>query len=381
MTATAEREWSEVQLGDVAQVRWGDTTTTKASYVKEGYRAFSASGHDGFLDHFDHEGPGIVLSAIGAQCGKTWFTEGRWSCIKNTIYIKGSERADTRFLFYATQSPDFWPKRGAAQPFISQGDARKAKLHLPPIGDQSRIAAILGAYDGLIDVNRRRIALLEEMARSLFEEWFVRFRFPGHENITINETPDGPLPEGWHRCYLGDVVEFAYGKALKADERREGRVLVYGSSGVVGWHDESLVEGPGIIVGRKGNVGSVIWSDDDFWPIDTTFFVKSDVPLTFLYEALKRLPFQNNDAAVPGLNKSAALKLRLIMPSEAVIHQYDAFAGPIRMQLRLLREISERLTNSRDLLLPRLMSGRLTLPAAERELERAAAAPELVPAE
>jgi type I restriction enzyme, S subunit len=91
--------WLERRLGDLAVIAWGDTSKTKASYTDKGYVAFSASGPDGFMSHFDHQGPGVVLSAIGAQCGKTWFAQGKWSCIKNTIYLKViSDEIDPRFL-------------------------------------------------------------------------------------------------------------------------------------------------------------------------------------------------------------------------------------------------------------------------------------------
>src|SRR5690554_5083741 len=87
--------------------------------------------------------------------------------------------------------------RPAAQPGLSVKVLGQQSVRMPSRQNQEQIAAILGAYDDLIEVNRRRVAVLEEMARGLFEEWFVRFRFPGHENVPIVDTPDGPLPEGW----------------------------------------------------------------------------------------------------------------------------------------------------------------------------------------
>jgi type I restriction enzyme S subunit len=124
--------WQVKKLGDIADIRWGDTATTKASYVEEGYAAYSASGLDGKLDHYDFNRAGIVLSAIGAQCGKTWLAKGKWSCIKNTIrFWSTNECVSTEFLFIATEGQDFWPRRGAAQPFISQGDAERKELLTP----------------------------------------------------------------------------------------------------------------------------------------------------------------------------------------------------------------------------------------------------------
>lgn len=119
-------------MGEVADISWGDTSTTKASYVEEGYSAYSASGPDGKLDHYDFDRTGVVLSAIGAQCGKTWLASGKWSCIKNTIrFWSKDECASTEFLFIATVGQDFWPRRGAAQPFISQGDAERIDILMP----------------------------------------------------------------------------------------------------------------------------------------------------------------------------------------------------------------------------------------------------------
>jgi type I restriction enzyme, S subunit len=124
--------WEVAQLGEVADVRWGDTSTTKSSYVSDGYTAYSAAGADGALDHYDYDRDGIVLSAIGANCGLTWFASGKWSCIKNTIRLWSSNpRVSTEYLYYATLGKDFWPKRGAAQPFISQGDAKEIAIVVP----------------------------------------------------------------------------------------------------------------------------------------------------------------------------------------------------------------------------------------------------------
>jgi type I restriction enzyme S subunit len=187
---------------------------------------------------------------------------------------------DTRFLFYTFFSADW--RNTISQNTLSGSTVDRIPLttfpafrvNLPPLPIQRKIAAILSAYDDLIENNARRIAILEEMARALYREWFVRFRFPGYEDIGMVESPLGPIPEGWEVKKIGDVLELAYGKALKAEHRKHGHVPVYGSSGVVGSHDESLVSGPGIIVGRKGNVGSVFWSDADFYPIDTVFCVR-----------------------------------------------------------------------------------------------------------
>ena len=232
-------------------------------------------------------------------------------------------------------------------------------IRLPDLQTQRRIASILSAYDDLIENNTRRIAILEEMARRIYEEWFVRFRFPGHEQVKMVESELGLIPEGWELRRLGDVVELAYGKALKAEERKPGPYPVYGSSGVVGSHDTSLVNGPGIIVGRKGNVGSVHWCDVSFYPIDTVYFVRTELPLHYVFFNLKRQNFINNDAAVPGLNRNQAYSLHFLVPSKVVLGRFVELCGPIFKQLRLLAVKNANLRATRDLLLPKLISGEL----------------------
>ncbi|MGD0572655.1 MAG: restriction endonuclease subunit S [Sedimentisphaerales bacterium] len=124
--------WEVKALGKIADIQWGDTETTKASYVEDGFNAYSASGLDGKLDHYDFDKTGIVLSAIGANCGKTWFASGKWSCIKNTIRLWAVDKqVSTEYLYFATNNMSFWPRRGAAQPFISQGDAENINVLRP----------------------------------------------------------------------------------------------------------------------------------------------------------------------------------------------------------------------------------------------------------
>lgn len=319
---------------------------------------------------------GTLCFTIAANIGDTAIL-GIPACFPDSIvgFTPYADKADVVFIKYAL---DYAKMRfsaiskGATQDNLSLEKLLSQDLLVPPLEVQRRIASILGAYDDLIEVNRRRIAVLEEMARGLFEEWFVRFRFPGHEAVPILDTPDGALPEGWTWGTLGDLLSLPYGKALKADARRPGDVAVIGSSGVVGSHVEALVAGPGIVVGRKGNVGSVIWSATDFWPIDTTYYVDTRLPLLYVYQLLQRVPFENSHAAVPGLNRDYALARVVMIAPDALVQRYGAFSEPLMDQVTTLGRSNRGLAASRDLLLPRLISGQLSVAEAERELEEAA---------
>ncbi|MDA0767871.1 MAG: hypothetical protein O3A87_08265 [Verrucomicrobia bacterium] len=150
-----------------------------------------------------------------------------------------------------------------------------------------------------------------------------------------------------------------YGKALKADTRVEGPFPVYGSSGIVGSHDVALAIGPGIILGRKGNVGSVFWSSRDFYAIDTVYFIAAEESDLYLYYALKHMHFISTDVAVPGLNRDLAYSRPLLVVSKSIHRLFLDAISPIHHQLEKLDKMNQKLRAARDLLLPRLMSGEI----------------------
>jgi len=177
------------------------------------------------------------------------------------------------------------------------------------------------------------------MARALFKWWFVDFdpvrakaegRDPGLPQALADLFPDrlvdselGEIPEVWEVRALGDLLELAYGRALKAEDRRKGTVPVFGSNGQIGWHDEALAGGPGIVVGRKGNPGVVTWAQTDFFVIDTAFYVvlkPKCASLRFVFHALRLhdLASLGADSAVPGLNRNLAYVSPQLLPSAAV---------------------------------------------------------------
>jgi type I restriction enzyme S subunit len=277
-----------------------------------------------------------------------------------------NQTIDARYLFFVTNSPDFQSQvvsnaTGTAQPQLPIGPLKRLTIPLPPLDVQRRIAGILSAYDELMENNQRRIRILQAMARALYREWFVHFRFPGHERHPRVASSLGKIPKRWEVKKLGDVLKLNYGKALKKEDRRDGPFPVYGSSGMVGTHDAGLVEGPGMIVGRKGNVGSVFWCDDDFFVIDTAYFVTSSLPLRFLFYVLPTLNFINSDAAVPGLSRNQAYALEILVPPAALLAKFCELADTFERQAATLQHQINNLRQTRDVLLPRLLSGQIDL--------------------
>ena len=169
-----EQEVRWLPMGEVCEMSWGNTSITKASYIdsKDGFLAYSASGPDGLLPHYEFDREAIILSAIGARCGKTYFASGKWTCIKNTMYFfsRDSQVLD-KYLFWYTNREEFWPRSTSAQPFISLGDVRNLKVPIPDLATQQIIVDAMDKLDALISSNS--IGLPAEIsARRLQYEYY-----------------------------------------------------------------------------------------------------------------------------------------------------------------------------------------------------------------
>jgi len=277
-------------------------------------------------------------------------------CLKITL---PKQVYSPHFLYYYLVLPKVgeWLERNAVgTTMLNLNTSILGGVSIPDksIDEQNEIVSILSAYDDLIENNRRRIQLLEASARLLYKEWFVRLRFPGHEHVTV---VDG-VPE---KKTLGEVAPLSYGKALKKELRIPGPFPVYGSSGYVGSHNKPLVKGPGIILGRKGNFGSVFWSSKDFFPIDTVYFLPNEKANLYLYYVLMHMSFISTDVAVPGLNRDFAHSRKLLIPDDKIMMLFDEQVISIHSQIDCLNDYNTSLAQARDLLLPRLMNGEVAV--------------------
>lgn len=351
--------WRRVRLEEVCRFKYGEMPK-KSDLATEGYPVYSGYRLVGYSSRYHYQEPEIIVVARGVGgTGDIKMTPPFCFLTNLSIAIlPETPEVFKPFLFYRLSATTLWELRtGSAQAQITIERLKDFVVEFPSLAAQRRIAEILSAYDELIENNHRRIRILETMARALYREWFVHFRFPGHEKLPRVASRLGDIPQGWEVKKLGEILELKYGKALKQQDRSGGIVPVYGSSGIVGHHDTALVSGPGIIVGRKGNVGSVFWSNESFYPIDTAYFVTSKLPLRFLFYDLQTKNFLNNDAAVPGLNRNQAYSLETVVPSVDLLMRFSRIADKFERQASILRQQVKNLRQTRDLMLPRLLSG------------------------
>ena len=309
---------------------------------------------------------GTLCITIAANIAETSILDIE-ACFPDSVvgFVADQEKVDTRFvkyLFDAVLKVQFQSfTQGAAQDNLSQAKLLSIKFPVPDLATQKKIADILSAYDDLIDNNRRRITLLEEAARLLYREWFVHFRFPGHEHVKII---DG-LPEGWERRTLGSVLNLKRGFDLPVNRRDAGGVPVYGSTGIVGEHNVTRVDFPTLITGRSGSLGRVCFVDTPCWPLNTSLWV-TDFKAVSIYLAYFMLSEMNlakfsAGASVPTLDRKVAHAANVLVPTRNFATLFDEQVEVLFMEKKLLDQQNQKLAQARDLLLPRLMNGEITI--------------------
>ena len=416
-------EWATVKLGDHC-VKIGSGATPKGgkeAYLSSGpYRLIRSQNvyNDGFhweglafiseeqakkLDGVAVEAGDVLLNITGDSVARVCQAPANVLPARVNQHVAiirpSPEMFDARFVRYflaCSQEQDLLlglASAGATRNALTKGMIETLEIPCPRLHEQTQIADVLSALDDKIALLRETNATLEAIAQALFKSWFVDFdpvqaKAEGRDpegmppevaDLFPSEFEDsvvGQIPKGWQVGKLGDLVELAYGKALKATDRRPGSVPVYGSGGITGFHDTAYVDGPSIVVGRKGTVGSLYWEDRPFFPIDTVFFVKPrDMPLTYCYYAMQRLGLENmnTDAAVPGLNRENAYRLSVMIPTPPILEAFDDLATALRERIRSGHEQQAALTAVRDTLLPRLMSGKLHIPEIQEAVEAATA--------
>lgn len=324
------------------------------------------------------------------------------------------DRADLRFLYHLFNTNLVRQQlrnssSGAKVRHTSPERIYRAKVTVPGVPIQRKIAAILTAYDDLIETNKRRIALLERMAEELYREWFVRMRFPGHSNTKFVNG----VPEGWEMRKIKEAFEFTGGGTPSKS------VSSYWSDGIVNWFTPSDITGAdGIFLSDSEDQCSeegLARSSAKLFPaysvmmtsratigaigINTTPACTNQgfitcipnecYPLSYLYQWLKLAkPYFEQlcgGATFPELTKGTFKKLEILTPSNDVIKEFANLSSPILKSIHSGLEQNENLTKTRDLLLPRLISGKLSVegldiqfpPSMQEELTESKLEPEL----
>jgi type I restriction enzyme S subunit len=304
------------------------------------------------------------------------------------VQIRDQKLADQHFIYYLFNSkPVRQQIRGSASGtkirHTSPSRVAEVKVSVPPLPIQKRIASILSAYDELIENSQRRIKILESMARALYREWFVHFRFPGHENHPRVASPLGEIPEGWEVKPFSTIASYINGYPFKpAQLGNEGKPIIKIKelkAGIV--TDTPRNTGDGIPEKYFIHDGCILfsWSAD----LDTYLWMSGEgllnqhlfnvVPIegisrTFCFHALKesmpRFRALSLGATMHHIKRSALDQVFTLLPTEPLRMHFDSLIEPMHQQLITLTKHVANLHRTRDLLLPRLLSGQIDVDAA-----------------
>lgn len=276
-------------------------------------------------------------------------------------------------------------------PYVSLTSQRGLLVALPPIATQRAIGIILGALDDKIELNRRRNRTLEEMARAIFQSWFVDFdpvraKAEGRKPAGLSEdlaalfpaefedSERGEIPKGWRSARWGDIATLEYGKSLRTYGEGTGAYRVFGTNGPIGWHTESLCDSAGVIIGRKGAYRGVHYSPKPFFVIDTAFYLKPRISmeLKWAFFELLRCDINGMDSgsAIPSTSREDFYRIPVCVPAQSVLQAFGRLLQPMFDRKDAADAECVAVAALRDTLLPKLISGELRVTDAERIVGR-----------
>jgi type I restriction enzyme S subunit len=341
-----------------------------------------------------------LFAHIGASLGEAAFVNSKQEfSIKNIALFKPNPAViDARYLYYLVISPAFQSlakgtKTGSAQPFLGLSQLRGHRIQYHrDLSTQRYISGILSAYDELIENSQRRIRILEAMARTLYQEWFVHFRFPGHENSPRVASPLGEIPQAWKVKTVAESFEISGGGTPSRKEPE------YWEAGTIQWFVPSDLTSAGamfmddsgehiterglaessaqlfparsVMLTSRATIGAVAINTHEACTNQgfITCLPNERVPLHFLFHWLtENVPtFQRmaSGATFKEISRGVFKTLQFLQPFEKLVRRFEDSVGPMGEQVLALQRQIQNLRQARDLLLPRLLSGQLEVRAA-----------------
>ena len=278
----------------------------------------------------------------------------------NTIICK--ETINPHFIYYSMLFEKGRLKRWAGSttsPIIKKSLFEKFLLSLPSLTEQQKIAEILGTVDEAIQRVDEVIEKTKRLKQGLMKELLTKGI--GHKEFKDSEI--GRIPKKWEATKAEEVFCLEYGEGLVRSDRDNGKFPVFGSNGIVGYHSKYLIKGPGIIVGRKGTIGAVTWSEEDFWPIDTAYYINlkyKDINLKWLYYKLisLNLPKLNMATGVPGLNREIVHLLKFAIPLKEEQQEIVDILTTFDSKIETEKKRKERLERIKKELMEELLTGK-----------------------
>jgi len=372
--------WETLPLGDVLTFQRG-FDITKAEQRDGPYWVISSSGPKSKNENYKVAGPGVVIGRKGSL-GTVFYSHENYWPHDTTLWVKDFHGNDPKFAYYYLQVMGLERlDAGSSNPSLNRNHIHTIPVLWPALVIQRRIAGVLSAYDDLIENSQRRIKILEEMARRLYREWFVHFRFPGHEDCTFVDSPLGEIPEGWEVCNVKDIASVTYGfpfasknfnttgtgvPVIRIRDISEGRSSTFTEEDA---ESKYHIRNGHILVGMDGDFHMCVWSSGHAFQNQRVarFEPRREVGNYYLFLALEK-PIHDFNKAIVGttvahLGDMHIKTIKILIPNSDLNRRAREILEPVSGQIIALKQQIQNLRRTRDLLLPRLLSGQIDVEA------------------
>ena len=375
-------EYSEYRLGSLCN-RFSSGKGIPADLINETgkYPVIGGNGLRGYTDTYNFDGECAVIGRQGAYCGNVQFFSGKGYMTEHAVVTQPNSANNAKYLTYKLNGLSLGRFSGqAAQPGLSVTKLARLRIEMPPKWYQDKVAGILYAYDNLIEVNNKRIKVLEQIAENLYKEWFVRFRFPGHETSGF----ENGIPKGWNVCRFSSIANVLSGgtPSTDHDEYYGGNIPFYtpkdSSDDYFVFDTISKLTEEGlqhcnsqlypkntIMITARGTVGNLNLLAKPMAMNQSCYALTSNtIPSQyFLFFLIKREILKLRKMASGGVFDTIIVStfdhIKVTIPDKSLIMSFDMLVSPILDETYTLLKQNRNLIRQRDLLLPRLMSGKL----------------------
>jgi len=350
--------WKQSNIGDVVEIKYGKDH----KILNDGkYPLYGSGGIMRYVESFIYDKPSVLIPRKGS-IENLFFTDKPFWSVDTLFWTKiDANKIDPRFLFYLLSCIKLSRfDEGSAIPSLTVKTLNEIVISYPEsLTEQIQIRKVLEKIDMKIELLLQQNQTLEEMAQTLFKEWFVNFRFPGAGKMVDSEL--GMIPEGWKVGKLEELIEIKYGKDHKHLE--EGTIPVYGSGGIMRYANKPLYSDQSILIPRKGTLSNLFYIKTPFWTVDTMFYskIRKKEFGKFCFLLLKTFNLASMDvgSAVPSLTTHLLNGIKIIIPDNKIMKTFDDVVSTIFKKKEFNETQIQTLTQFRDRLLPKLMSGEL----------------------
>ena len=354
-------EWKEYKLGEIAsfvkekisvqEIGLEDYISTENMLAdKGGITTASNKPNEGTITRFFPNT--ILISNIRPYFKKIWFSDRYGGCSNDVLCFEPTKKlVDDKYLFFLLSQDVFFDyvmlgSKGCKMPRGDKSHIMNWEVSLPPLETQRRIASILSSLDDKIDLLHRENATLEQMAETLFRQWFVV-----------------EAKEEWEEGKLGDLIEVKYGKDHK--KLLDGKIPVIGSGGIMRYADTALYNKESVLIPRKGTLNNVMYINEPFWTVDTMFYTEMRRPniakFVFHFMKCQDLANMNVGSAVPSMTTEVLNNIPIDIPPQEVFDRFENAVASLYNKKEQNNKQIQTLMQTRDGMLPRLMSGEIKL--------------------